>query len=287
MAELCPFAANAVPAGASTRPNPLFDEEVPVRSFMTRSHRPATVLPVLIAVGLALALAGVPAGAQAPPKYHDHAGLTKALQTLAGAAGPTARLESIGKTRSGRDLWVLEIANPGGVPADKRPALLIAAGFEGDYLAGGEIALSVAEHLVKNAAADPEIKQRLDASTVYVVPRVNPDGAEGFFAPLKTGLRTNASPFDNDNDGRIDEDGPEDLNGDGFITVMRLKAAGGEYMVDPDEPRLMKRADPKKGETGVYKLFTEGTDNDGDGLSTKIRPGYRHQQELRPRVPLL
>ncbi len=103
------------PAGALSRPNPQSDEEVPVRSSLNRSSRPARFLPVLIAFGLVLA--GIPAGAQAPPKYHDHAGLTKALQALAGAAGPAARLESIGKTRSGRDLWVLEIANPGGVPA--------------------------------------------------------------------------------------------------------------------------------------------------------------------------
>ena len=259
------------PAGALSRPNPQSDEEVPVRSSLNRSSRPARFLPALIAFGLVLA--GIPAGAQAPPKYHDHAGLTKALQALAGAAGPTARLESIGKTRNGRDLWVLEIANPGGVPADKRPALLIAAGFEGDYLAGGEIALAVAEYLVKNAASDPEVKSRLDGSTIYIMPRVNPDGAEGFFAPLKTGLRTNASPFDDDNDGRVDEDGPEDLNGDGFITVMRVKAAGGEYVIDRDEPRLMKRADPKKGETGAYKLFTEGTDNDGDGFINEDPPG--------------
>jgi len=126
MAELRPFHHERRPrAGAFARPHPLSDEEVPVRSNMTRSSRPASFLPVLIALGLVLA--GVPAGAQAPPKYHDHAGLTKALQALAGTAGSTARLESIGKTRSGRELWVLEIANPGGVPKDKRPALLIAA----------------------------------------------------------------------------------------------------------------------------------------------------------------
>jgi len=242
-----------------------------VRSFLTRSARPAAVLPVLIVLGLALA--GVPAGAQAPPKYRDHAGLTKALQALAGTAKATARLESIGKTRGGRDIWALEIANPGGVPKDKRPALLIAAGFEGDHLAGSEIALSVAEALLKGAGADPAIKQRLDACTFYIVPRVNPDGAEGFFAAVKTGRRTNTAPRDDDNDGRVDEDGPEDLNGDGLITVMRVNAPGGEYMIDPEEPRLMKRADPKKGESGAYRLFTEGTDNDGDGFINEDPPG--------------
>ena len=242
-----------------------------MRSFMTRSVRPALVLPVLIALGLSLA--GVPAGAQDPPKYHNYAELAKAVQALAGSAKTAVRLESIGRTRGGRDIWALEIANPGGVAPAGRPALLIAAGFEGDHLVGSEIALSVAETFLKGAGSDPEIKQRLDTSTIYIVPRVNPDGAEGFFAAVRTGRRTNMTPRDDDNDGRVDEDGPEDLNGDGYITVMRVKTADGEYMIDPDEPRLMKRADPKKGERGAYKLLSEGIDNDGDGFINEDPPG--------------
>ncbi len=242
-----------------------------MRNFMTMSARPVFALPVLIVLGFMLS--GVPAAAQDQPKYHNYAELATAAQTLAGAHKTVARIESIGKTRGGRDIWALEIANPGGVAPAVRPALLIAAGFEGDQLVGTEIALSVAETLLKGAAGDPEIKQRLDTSTIYIIPRVNPDGAEGFFAAVKTGRRTNTTPRDDDNDGRVDEDGPEDLNGDGFITVMRVKAAGGEYMIDPDEPRLMKRADPKKGERGAYKLFSEGIDNDGDGFINEDPPG--------------
>jgi len=242
-----------------------------VRSSLTRFARPAAVLPVLIVLGLALA--GGPSAAQAPPGYHDHAALTSALQALAGAHKPSARIESIGKSRGGRDIWALEIALPVGVRPAKRPALLVAAGFEGDHLVGSEIALAVARYLLENAVSDTAVKDRLTASTIYVIPRVNPDGAEGFFAPLKTGRRTNTAPRDDDNDGRVDEDGPEDLNGDGLITVMRVKAAGGEYMVDPEEPRLMKRADPKKGETGAYQLYLEGTDNDGDGFINEDPPG--------------
>ena len=242
-----------------------------MRRILARFNRPAAALPVLLVLGLALT-AGL-AAAQETPRYHTHAELTVALQALAGANKTIARLESIGKTRGGRDIWALEIANPAGVPPAKRPALLVAANFEGDHLVGSEIALSVAGYLLKNYPADPSVKQRLDNSTIYVIPRVNPDGAEGYFAPVKTGLRTNATPRDDDNDGRTDEDGPEDLNGDGFITVMRVKAAGGEYMIDPEEPRLMKKADPKKGESGSYKLFWEGADNDGDGFINEDPPG--------------
>ncbi|MBE3130820.1 MAG: hypothetical protein IMZ54_08915 [Acidobacteria bacterium] len=241
-----------------------------MRRFLARFKRPAAILPVLLVLGFA---ASAGAAAQDPPRYHTYAEMTMALQSLAGAQKAIARISSIGKTRGGRDIWAVEIANPAGVPPAKRPALLVAANFEGDHIVGSEIALSVVEFLLNNYAGNADVKERLDNSTIYVIPRVNPDGAEGYFAPIKTGRRTNATPRDDDNDGRVDEDGPEDLNGDGFITVMRVKAAGGEYMIDPDEPRLMKKADPKKGESGSYKLFWEGTDNDGDGFINEDPPG--------------
>lgn len=253
-----------------------------MRRILARFNRPAATLPVLFVLGFTL-LAG-PAAAQDPPRYHTYAELTVALKTLAGAHKTIARVASIGKTRGGRDIWAVEITNPAGVPPAKRPALLVAANFEGDHLVGSEIALSVVEFLLKNYAGNAEVKQRLDDSTIYVIPRLNPDGAEGYFASVKTGRRANTSPRDDDNDGRTDEDGPEDLNNDGFITIMRVKAAGGEYMIDPDEPRLMKRADPKKGETGAYKIFWEGRDNDGDGFinedpsgGTDINRNFAHE----------
>jgi len=233
-----------------------------VRRFLTGFHRPAALLPLLAV--LALGLASGPAAAQGPAGYRDHAALTKAVQALANANKAVVRLESIGRSAGGRDIWALEIGGPGPVPPAQRPALLVAAGFDGDRLAGTEIALAVAGILAKAPASE---------ATVYVLPRLNPDGAEGFFAPLKTGARTNREPYDDDNDGRVDEDGPDDLNGDGLITVMRVKAAGGEYMIDPEDPRLMKRADPKKGETGSYRLYTEGIDNDGDGFINEDPPG--------------
>lgn len=226
--------------------------------------RPASAAAALLGLVLVLSSGAGPAAAQDKAGYRDGAALAKAVQALAAANKAVIRVESIGKTRGGRDLWALEIAKPGPVPPGERPALLVAAGFEGDHLAGTEIALAVAGALAKDAS--PE-------TTVYVLPRLNPDGAEGFFAPLKTGARTNLEPYDDDNDGRVDEDGPEDLDGDGFVTIMRVPTAGGEYMVDPEDARLMKRADPKKGETGAYRLFTEGIDTDGDGFVNEDPPG--------------
>jgi hypothetical protein len=117
------------------------------------------------------------------------------------------------------------------------------------------------------------VKQRLETSVIYVLPRVNADGAELMFAPVKAVRRTNATPFDADNDARTDEDGPEDLNKDGVITVMRVKDPKGPYMVSPEDARLLKRADPAKGEAGGWAIYSEGIDNDADGFINEDGPG--------------
>jgi len=225
------------------------------------------------ALGLALTilLIGGAAAAQDFTKYHNYSELTAMVQGLALAHPQIIKIDSIGKTLERRDLWMLQIANPAGVPLAERPALLIAANFEADHLIGSELAVFIADYLANGYASNPAIKQRLDNSVIYILPRVNPDGAEGMWAPLKWARRTNARPYDDDNDGRVDEDGPQDLNKDGFI--MRVKDPAGTYMIDPDEPRLMKKADPKKGEKGEYALYWEGLDKDKDGFIGEDGPG--------------
>ncbi len=69
------------------------------------------------------------------------------------------------------------------------------------------------------------------------MPRVNPDGAEQMFAAVKTGARTNLTPYDADNDGRIDEDGPEDLNKDGVITRDARQGPDGPLHDQPGRRR--------------------------------------------------
>jgi hypothetical protein len=235
------------------------------------STRIAGPVAALAALSLALLLSA-PAGA-ADGKYHTYQELSAALKAAAAAHPDLARVVSIGKTREGRELWAVELGNAKGVPLAERPALLVAASFEADHLVGSEIALSIVQVLLDGYAADPSVKERLDNHVVYVIPRMNPDGAEGMFAPVKAWRRTNATPVDADNDGRLDENGPEDLNKDGVITMMRVKDPKGPYMVSPDDPRLMKRADPAKGETGGWSIYWEGRDTDGDGFIAEDGPG--------------
>ncbi|MFC1553878.1 M14 family metallopeptidase [candidate division KSB1 bacterium] len=199
-------------------------------------------------------------------KYHNYDEMTAALRSMVNSNSNIAKLESIGKTLEGRDIWLVQIANQSGTPVAERPGIFVSANYEGDHLIGSEISLYMVDYFLRNYNSNSQLKDKIDNNVFYIIPRVNPDAAEMMFSPLKTGRKTNTKPYDGDNDGRMDEDGPEDLNNDGFITVMRVKDTDGQYIIDPGNPRLMKRADTRNGEVGQYKIFWEGIDNDKDGF---------------------
>ena len=231
-----------------------------------------------VAAAGAVCAAGI--GASSPPvaaadytKYHTYDELTAALRALTKTHAGMAKLVEVAKSREGRSVWAIEIANPAGMPVAQRPALLIAANLEGDQLIGSALSLYVAEQLLAGYASDPAIKARIDSHAFYIIPRVNVDGAEAMFGAMKSARKLNAAKVDADNDGRLDEDGPEDLNKDGFISVMRVKDPNGPYMVHPDDPRLLRRADAANGEAGAYSVYWEGIDNDGDGFINEDGPG--------------
>ena len=76
-----------------------------------------------------------------------------------------------------------------------------------------------------------------------------------------------------DQDDQTNEDGYNDLDGNGLITMMRVKSPEGEWLPVTSDPRLMKKADPSKGEKGIYKLYSEGIDDDKDGKYNEDGPG--------------
>ncbi len=181
-----------------------------------------------------------------------------ALREMAAANPGITRIHTLAKSPGGRDLVVLEIGPETDNARRAMPAVFVAADMEGTMPISGEAALYLARLVLETADL------RADR-TWYILPCGNPDAAARFFMrPLLRDARNNSSVND-DRDDQTDEDGPEDLNGDGFITQMRVKDPAGEWMAVPEEPRLLKKADAPKGEKGIYKLYPEGIDNDGDG----------------------
>jgi murein tripeptide amidase MpaA len=196
--------------------------------------------------------------------YHDYAALTAALKKIAQQNPGIAQFSSIGKTMGGRDLWLLQLSGSKGRSATERPALLICGNVEGDHVIGSEVALGIAEYLVAGYGKDKEITEIMDRRTFYIIPRLNPDGAELFFQKTLEEHSGNLRPFDDDFDWKIDEDPAEDLNHDGWITLMRKADKNGGWKIDPQNPRLMVRKEQDTPLDSLYQVWAEGIDNDGD-----------------------
>jgi hypothetical protein len=183
------------------------------------------------------------------------------------------RAQTIAHSAGGRKVWLIEVGAGSQEDRGARPAMLVVAGIEGNDLAGTSITVSWVERLVEQYDTDCEITELLDNTTIYLVPRVNPDAAQNFFVTPKFETRLSSKPVDSDHDGLIDEDGPGDLNADGLITSMRVEDKKGEYILDPVDDRLLLKAEHLKGEVGAWRYLSEGLDNDQDEKWNEDGPG--------------
>lgn len=221
----------------------------------------------LFAAALAVVLV-TPAHAQ----WRTHQGLSASMRTLAQAHRQRAELVTIATSPGGRSVQALRVG--AGADVATRPALLVVANAHGPHLVGSEITIAAAERLLVAYGADAATTALLDRTTIWFLPRLNPDAAEAGFATAFWEQVGNGLATDDDRDQRIDEDGPDDINGDGLITIMRVADPNGEWLEDRLNPLLMRRADAAKGEVGKFRLLgIEGMDDDGDGAYNEDATG--------------
>ncbi|MES2775550.1 MAG: M14 family metallopeptidase [Bacteroidota bacterium] len=199
--------------------------------------------------------------ANAQTGYSNFAAQSTRIQALAKTYPQFAKTRSLTKTAGGKDIWQITLGTGN---TESKPAIVIAGGIEGNYLIGTELAIGFAENLLQGSSSD-SIKALLNKTTFYIFPNMSPDAMEQYFSSLQYERQGNASSTDDDRDGRTNEDGFEDLDGNRKITWMRVESPVGDYRVNPEDPRSLVKADPAKGEKGKYLVYTEGSDNDKDG----------------------
>ena len=173
-------------------------------------------------------------------------------------------LYSIGKSLKGADLMLIEVTNEATGAAETKPALYLDGGIHAGELTGSAVATYVLGQLLFGFSKDERITELLDTHAFYIRPKFNPDGSDLALTKDEK-LRSTTRPYDDDYDGVADEDPPDDLDSDGRITQLRVRDPDGDWVSDPEDPRIMRRR--REGETGGTYWFveTEGIDNDGDG----------------------
>jgi hypothetical protein len=210
-------------------------------------------------------------------RLHDYPEMTEILRAYARAYPEWVKLESIGKSIEGRDIWLLTVNNPATGPDRSKPGMYIDGNIHANEVQGAETALYTVDFVLANYGRLDRVTELADRIAFYVVPMVNPDGRARWFAGPSTAHfpRTVMVPVDDDRDGLADEDGYDDLDGDGVITQMRKKVAPGEgtHRLHPKDPRIL--VEPEEGELADYRLLgSEGLDNDGDGRVNEDLVGY-------------
>jgi hypothetical protein len=190
--------------------------------------------------------------------------LDAALAALAARHGAAVAISELGRSAGNRAIPLVRI---GAKATAERlpPALLIVAGLDARQIALPTIAVAVIERLLDEHPAV------LANSTVHVVPCLNVDGRARAIDSGNRGfdLGGTLTSRDDDRDGRIDEDGPLDVDGDGHVAWMRVfdppPGTPRTHLVEPDDPRRHRQADPAKGEVASFALLRESVDRDGDG----------------------
>jgi hypothetical protein len=210
-------------------------------------------------------------------RFYTHAGLGDILARLHQAFPELTKPYSLGKSTEGRDLWCLEVTARNVGNPDRKPGMYLDGNIHGNEVQAGEAVAYTAWYLCHQYDRLDRVKTLLDNYVFYLVPMTNPDGRDFWLANHDGAMsgRTGSTPIDNDRDGVADEDDCEDLNGDGVVTMMRIKDPQGRYKPHPDYPNhMMVRVKPD--EAGEYTLLGwEGIDNDGDGrVNEDGRGGY-------------
>ena len=203
-------------------------------------------------------------------RFYDYPEIYALFDSLAEEWPDFVSMEVIGHSIENREMRVYTLHNPATGKPETKPAMWVDANVHGNEVQGAETCLYLAWYLLENYDHNEEITELFDRSVFYVLPMQNPDGRANWFNGAHTphSSRTGYQPTDNDRDGTADEDGPDDLNGDGQINRMRKYVPGeGTHRLDPDDPRIMIPVEPNdEGRKGDWiMLGREGIDNDGDG----------------------
>jgi len=173
-------------------------------------------------------------------------------------------LYEVGNSFEGRPIFQMTLTNKKTGKDTDKPAAFFEGSRHSGEITSTESVIWLAKYLIDNYGKDVDITHLLDTKTIYLRPINNPDGHNLYLNTAQSN-RSTVRPDDNDSDNLLDEDAPEDIDGNGLILTMRWKdEKKGNWLTDPKDStgRIMKRVSPGK---GIYRTSSEGIDNDGDG----------------------
>src|SRR5215203_2138692 len=112
--------------------------------------------------------------------YLRYGELTRALHALAEEHPGFCKVESIGKSYEGREIWLAELTNSETGPAETKPAFWVDGNTHAGEVTGSMAALYLLEHPLENYGTADLVTRPLEEQPFSVLPRLSPDGAERY-----------------------------------------------------------------------------------------------------------
>ena len=202
-------------------------------------------------------------------RFYTYAELEETLAAWTDEFPGLCQVESIGKSYEGREIPLVTVTNLQTGPADEKPAVLVHAQIHAMEFTGTTAALHLLDRLLHGHGEDERVTHALDTRTFYVVPRVNPDGAE---AGLADGIfrRSSVRPYPRDEP----QDGVqrEDVDGDGRWLMMRFRDPNGPWKASEKDPRALMPRKPDDVTGEFFRILPEGTIHNWDGVTIPVAP---------------
>lgn len=204
-------------------------------------------------------------------RFYRYAELTQILKAYAKEFPNLLKLESIGKSHEGREVWLVTVTNfKLGSDAEK-PAFWVDGNIHASEVTASAAALYLINTLVTKYKNDDNVTHAVDTRAFYIVPRVNPDGAEWALADKPKIIRSSTRPYPYTDDALDGLVWGEDVDGDGRVLQMRVFDLNGAWKAHPQDPRLMIRRDPIETGGKYYRILPEGFIKNYDGSMIQVR----------------
>jgi murein tripeptide amidase MpaA len=175
---------------------------------------------------------------------------------------------NIGESFEKRPIWLLILTNQVTGSDKEKPAVWIDANIHATEIAGTTTSLRIAHTLLEEYGKVGRFSRLLDTSTYYIVPRVNPDGAELAMASVPRYIRSGVRhyPWEEKEEGLHEQD----IDADGRILQMRIPDPNGDWKISSLDPRLMEKRGLVEHGNEYYRLLPEGLIKDYDGFVIKM-----------------
>lgn len=171
--------------------------------------------------------------------YHNYTEIFNTLSYLNNTYPNIVDVFSIGKSWLGRDIYCVRLTNE--TITFAKPKVLFVGYHHARERISAELPLYFIVEAARGYGVNKTLTRMLDFCEIYVVVALNVDAFDAVEA--NEWQRKNVHPFDEDQDGLLDEDPPDDEDQDGFIEYLEMwNGTAWEF------------------------VQWEGIDGDGDGL---------------------